>query len=446
MSSYIKVKFIDYPTAPSYVYSATLIQERYKHDFLEILFRDWDVQYEAVAPGSPVEVTIKSVTDKKKFFGYVHHIEPKKTPGTNFTKVSIIGASFLFKSPSQTTYLNTTADTVIKKIAKAHGFVCYADPHPRVYKQISQAGQSDWELITKLAKQCGYALRAENTELYFHPMLKNYTLFRKEAPVFTMRSAQSIYGTSIYSFEPLIGDTIEYADAKKSAVAVSGVDLETASPIKHTQTKANKKTRSKSKQDFFDDFNSSAVALTLDVARHEATAAEARNSFPYRGRAEVIGNVSLKPNFPVYLKGLGKVYSGYWMVLKATHKIVEEKRNVYKYTTEIELGVDSLGEAERWIDNQEVVEPNSVSKRTIVPGVKHTTTKPTTSIKKVSNIISPQLTAPFGSTSNRATTTTSGQALQPNIWRSDNTSATNAKEEPVKSAAVTARIARGFAL
>lgn len=445
-SSYIKIKFTDYPTAPEYVYSATLYQDRYKHEMLEVQFKDWDVQFDAIAPGSPVEFTLKNATDKKKFYGYVHHFELVRTPGSNFTTVYVIGASYVFKSPSQETYLNTTADVVIKKIAKKHNFVCYADPHPRVYKQISQAGQSDWEFINRLAKQCGYVIRAENTELYFHPMLKNYTLFRTSAPIFVMRHAQSIKGTTIYSFRPLIGESIEYPDAKKSAVAVSGVDVETAAPIKFTKPKANKKTRKKTKQEFFDAFDPLSVVPGLEVAKYEAEAAEARNSFPYRASVEVLGHVDLKPNSPIYLKGLGDVYSGYWMILKSTHKIIEEQRNVYKYTTLLEVGIDSLGGVEPWVDNASVENPTSLSKRVVIPGVKHTVIKPTTSIKKTSNIITPQLTAPFGTVTNREVVTVSGQPLQPNTWSSDVRSITDIKEEAITSATIVERKLKRLAL
>ena len=445
MFKYISVDFTDTPDKPSYVYSATLYQERHSHEMLELKFRDWGLDFDVISPGSPVKVLFYGVNNKKNFYGYVHHVEPDRTPGTNFATVTVIGASYVFKETAQTVYLNTTADQVVKKLATKHKFACFAEPHPRVYPQISQSGHSDWELINRLAKQCGYSVRAENTELYFQPILQDYTKFRESAPVFTMRPAQAIEGSTLYSFKPMIGETLEYDDAKKAAVAVAGVDLYSSSTIKHTQPKANTKTKKKSKQEFFDAFDASTVVLNQEVAAYEAAAAEARNSFPYRATVEVLGDPSLRPNYPVYLQGLGTSYSGYWTILKAEHRIVEEKRNVQKYTTVLEVGTDSLGSVNTWIDNQNITQPSAMVKRIIIPGVRQTAVAPTSSLNSTSKLIGPQSAAPFGSVSNRAVTTTGGQATTPNVWTSGLTSTNSTVQETTTSPVITNRILRNTA-
>jgi phage protein D len=442
MFKFILVDFKDVPNKPKFVYSATFYQNRYRHELVEITFRDWAIDYDNVSPGSPVEILLSGVGSSKKFYGYVHHIEPNQTPGTNFTTVTLIGASYVMKAKHQKVYRNTTADQVVKKIAKKHKFVCYVEPHGRVYPQISQSGHSDWEFINRLAKQCGYSVRVENTELYFQPILHDYTEYRETAPIFVMRGAQSVYGSSMYSFKPTIGETIEYEDALKSANAVLGVDLNTSSLVKHTPQKKVKKTKSKSKQDFFDSFDPLAVALNPEVAKFESEATDARNSFPYRATVEVLGNAELKPNYPVYLEGLGKTYSGYWTILSATHKVIEEKRNVYKYTTVLEVGTDSLGSTKKWTDGKTINSPSAVGKRIIKPGVRQTKKKSKTVLKKTSKINSPQLKAEFGSTANRGTTNKSGQSTSPNVWASDSASQNFSFTEKVTSAAVKARISR----
>jgi hypothetical protein len=442
MFKFISVDFKGVSNKPKFVYSATFYQNRHAHELLEIMFRDWDIDYDNVTPGSPAEVLLSGTGTSRKFYGYVLHVEPIKTPGTKFTTVTLIGASYVMKAKHQKVYRNTTADQVVKKIAKSHGFVCYSEPHGRVYPQISQSGHSDWEFINRLAKQCGYSVRVENTELYFQPILHDYTEYRESAPYFIMRDAQSIAGSTLYSFKPIIGETIEYEDALKAAVAISGVDLNTSSLVKHTPQKKVKKTKSKSKQDFFDSFDPLAVALNPEVAKFEAEASDARNSFPYRATVEVLGNIDLKPNYAVYFEGLGKNYSGYWTVLSATHKIIEDKRNVYKYTTVIEVGTDSLGSTNKWIDGKMVSSPSTLGKRIIKPGVRQTKKKAKTVLKKTSKINSPQLKAPFGSTANRGTTLKSGQASSSNTWKSNSTSQNFSFTEKITSPAVKARTAR----
>jgi hypothetical protein len=156
----------------------------------------------------------------------------------------------------------------------------------------------------------------------------------------------------------------------------------------------------------------------------------------------VIGNIDLKPNYPVYLGGLGKNYSGYWTILSATHKIIEEQRNVYKYTTVLEVGTDSLGLTNKWIDGKTVNSPSALGKRIIKPGVRQTKKKAKTVLKKTSKINSPQLKAEFGSTTNRGTANKSGQSKSPDIWASDSASQNFSFTEKITSAAVKARTSR----
>ena len=180
MFNYVKVTFPETTSSPTILHSATLYQNRYEHEIAVLRFKDWGVEYDAVQDGSPVQVDFMGTGNKSKtLYGYVHHIRLNRSPGKYFTEVTVIGGSYLMKQQSQTIYYNTTADAVIKQIAQKYNFAVYAEYHPRVYQQISQAGHTDWELCVRLAKQCGYTLRSTNTELYFQPMLKDYTEDRK---------------------------------------------------------------------------------------------------------------------------------------------------------------------------------------------------------------------------------------------------------------------------
>ena len=439
MFNYVKVKFPESPSVqPSFVYSATLKQNRYSHEIMTITFRDWDLPYEVVEPNSPVNVTMYGPGKRREFYGYVHHIAPEQTPGKNFVTVVLIGASFLMKRQSQKIYKNATADRVVREIAKKHNFVCYSVPHPRVFPQISQTGHSDWELMVRLAKQCGYTLRATNTELYFQPILEDYTKYRAEAPRFVKKPTSSLDGTTIYSFNPVIGETIEFDDARKAAVAVSGVDVLTASQVSYTKQKANKKTRKKKKSEILDQFDTVSVAPSLDVAKYEAEAAEARNAFPYRAKVEVIGDPTLRPDFPVYLDGLGQTYSGFWTVLSTEHVIVEEELNRHRYTTILEVGTDSLGKADRWTDSKEILSPDYLPQRTLIPNVKQTKVAPKTQLKKTGRRPTPQTETSFGSVKNRSRTA----SVSAPTWKSATPTLSAVIPQATKSSAVINRLSR----
>jgi hypothetical protein len=401
MFKYVIATFPETTAPPIAVYSAVLHQKRYHHEIIQLTFSHWGVDYDDVSAGSPLKVVIESEKDRREFYGYVHHVKTHKTPGTNFTEVVAISSSFSFKTQTQKIWKNITADAIIKQLAAKHNFVAYTVPHPRVYPQVAQAGHSDWSFMVRLAKQCGYSLRTENTELYFQPMLEEYTKYRQEAPVFSM-APEWRGGTTIYSFVPLVGEDLHLDGDIKGATAVSGVDASSKQAVKVTQQLRNKTTREKNQIEFFDRIDTSTVIPDIQTAAHEAKAVEERNTFPYRATVEVIGHPNLRPDKPIYLDGLGIDYSGYWTILEAEHKIVKEDRNSEVYTCKLLVGTDSLGKADAWTDAKTILSPDYAPKRSILPNVKQTTIKPTTSFKKTTNNLSPQIKPSFGTLQNRA--------------------------------------------
>jgi phage protein D len=440
MFNYVSVEFPQTTLGPKYVYSLSLIQKRYNHEIAVIGFRDWGVEYDVITPGSPVHMTITGTDGRRDFYGYIHHVALDKSPGKNFTEVTAVGGSMPMKQPSQTVYVNKTADQIVKEIATKYNFACYAVPHPRVYAQVAQAGHTDWELMVRLAKQSGYSLRAENTELYFQPLLEDYTKYRAEAPKFVMRSVNHPDGSSLYRFKMLVGESIEYGDETKAATAVSGMDKYADEPVSITQVIRDKRTRLKTQNEFFDKFDTSVVATDSSIAKYEAEAAESRSRFPYRATVEVLGDPTLKPDMPVYLDGIGTPYSGYWVVLETEHKVVEEQLNNQMYTTILTVGTDSLGSATSWTDSQRITAPDSRPKRTIIPNQKQTKVRPRTTLNVKSKIVTPAKQGTFGNPKNRSKAV-DVKSIEPSIWQSTTSSLNNIITEPKKPSAVVNRLA-----
>jgi phage protein D len=441
---FISVSFPDAPEGPRAVYKAVLMQKTYEHELLILTFKDWNPNYESIRPGTPIEVTMSANTTPRNFFGYIHHITPSATPGKMFTEVVCIGGSFPLKQASQTTYRDCTADQVIKEICIKHSLRFIGKPHPRVYEMVSQAGYTDWQLAVRLAKQIGYTLRGENTDIYFEPILNDYELYKDTAKVFVMKDASDVTGSTLYSFQPSIGESIEYDGEMKSAVAISGVDRFSKAAMAQTKQKRNKTTKAKRQDEFFDRFNSLVVAPNAEIATYEADAAEARNSFPYRGTASVIGDPTLRPNMPVYLSGLGPTYSGYWTVLSAEHVMVETERNVPTYVTNIVVGTDSLGSV-NGVAGIEIAVPG-IPKRLIKPGVasgKPKTSKPL--IKSSARRSSNQNKGSFGKIGNRQKVT--AKVKQPSTWVADKkTTRVTFTPKKIKSPTVANRVRSRAAL
>jgi hypothetical protein len=442
MFNFIRVSFPETDFGPTAVYSAEIIQEKYKHDIIKMKFRDWDVSYDILNPGSPVQVRIAGVTENKDIYGYIHHIKPDRTPGKNFTEMVVIGASYPFRQPSQTIYKDITADQVAVQIAEKYNFACYAVPHPRVYPQIAQAGHTDWELLVRLAKQSGYTLRATNTELYFQPMHEDFHRYKEEAKTFTMRQANDSAGSTMYSFRPIIGEDIDYDGNIKSAPAAVGVDTFTNTPMSFTQQKRETSTRAKEQSEFFDSFLTDTVANTPEIAKYESEASDLRGSFPYRAVAEVLGSASLQPDMPVYLNGIGSNYSGFWTILKVEHKIIEEELNRHRYTTILHVGTDSLGETLIGPDSREITQPPARPIRKLLYGVRQTKVRPVTYLNRITVPVNATERGSFGSIENRAKLNINNRDTSPARWVTGIRSLDPIVNEPITEQFVVERLER----
>jgi phage protein D len=413
MFDYITIDFPLSNIGPGRVYAFELITQRYAHEMVKVSFKDWDVNFLSIKPGTPVQCELKSNTSSRMFYGYVHNIETESSPGKNFAELLLIGASYKLKQADQKIYTNVTADQVVKQIADKHGFSYYVEPHPRVYEQIAQAGHTDLELMVRLARQSGYSLRLQNTEIYFSPLMTDYSSMRASAPSFVMTEANSPEGSTIYSFNMLAGESILFEDAFKSAVKVSGVDPFAKTIFSETNKDKLAVTRNISSTEFFDSFATNVVAPTYAIAQSEALAADAKNRFPYRASASVIGDPQLRPDMPVYLTGINKYYDGYWTIISARHKVVETNRNIYTYLTEMELGADSIGGALIWDDGKTISEPTN-SARVIIRNENVATITPNSKLTSTTSPVNALEYSGFTEASNRAQ-----NAVTRRYWQSD---------------------------
>jgi phage protein D len=345
------------------------VQNRYAHEIAVVRFKDWNVQYNEIRPTSPVQCTIRGKDFSREFVGYIHDIKPSMSPGTKTIAITLIGASYSLKQAKQRVFENMTADKIVSQIAAEHGFAVFAEPHPRVYEQVAQTGQTDLQLMSRLARQCGYSLRLENTTIYFQSLTTDYVKNRQSAPVFEMRDANDPEGSTLYSFNLTVGESVNYVDAYKSASQVGGVDPVTISPVITTNQIRPDTMRDKSQPEIFDNYATEIVAPSYEAAYYEAYALDQKNKFPYRATAKVIGNPNVRPDQPVYLSGIGADYTGYWIVLSSRHDIVETQPNVFTYTTVLEVGADSLGQASV-MESLLVTAPSATTTRSLTAGVR----------------------------------------------------------------------------
>lgn len=436
MLDFVELNFPQAQLPPLRVADLHLHQERGKHEFATVKLKNWNISYDSLRPGTPAQFKLKSNGHIREFNGYIHHVTPHITPGTNWVEVHLIGASYHLKQASQQIYKNVTASDVVKKIAKKIGFAYNVVDHPRIFKQIAQAGLTDLEMLQHLAKKCGYSLRIQNAEIHFQPVTKLHDELKAIAKIFTMKDANAP-GTTIYSFKPHIGESLDQEGEYKAAIAVSGVDKFNVSTIQKANQKRPKAGKIRAEAEYFDRFDTTAVVHEQEVAKHESVSADERVRFPYRATAEVLGTADVHPDMPVYIDGVGQEYGGYWTVLAVEHKVVLHDATQHIYTSVLHLGADSLGKDVSRGSSPAVGRPKETPQRLIVPGVRQTNKRPVTKLKAGSKNPAPKKSpVGFGKVNNRPRPKVAKKTIVAGKWASSSGNLKTVQKRKTPSPAV----------
>jgi hypothetical protein len=275
-----------------------------------------------------------------------------------------------------------------------------------------------------------------STAIYFQPITQEYDETILEAPIFTKNDAGFRGVSGIYEFKPVIGETLVRQGADKSAVAVAGVDPRSKIPFRVTNQVRSKPLRKISQKEFFDKHATKVVANDFGIAKLESISVDERSRFPYVAEALVVGTSRVHPGMPVYLDGLGDVYSGYWMVLEVEHIVEETSRNFESFVTRMTLGTDSLGEA----DSKYPLKPPTKPIRVINPGVRKTVTKPRSNIKAAGLSVKPLSEIGLVKRKNREGGVST--SLSATTWAADKGDLKTKKPEKQQSAIVRAKVAK----
>lgn len=223
------VKFPKTPNIELLLIGAELHQEVEAHDILILTFKGKPKKDTTVITSSdPVEFTYKSGDKSSVFQGYVYDIDPKSTTQTHMTQIWCVAASAVLKDSDQVIFKNVTADQVVSKICAKRGLTAITQRHPRLRDMIIQAGQTDWQLLRRIAKQTGFALKAENTTVFFMSKNKIYQDKKPNAPYFKysdgITKQQRSVGTCL-EFIPMVSD-----DSLETGVRVDRVMTGVSNP------------------------------------------------------------------------------------------------------------------------------------------------------------------------------------------------------------------------
>lgn len=386
------------------VYSAKLRQDRYMHDLGVVVLRNWDLPEKLIAPGTPMLIQLRSIKGTKQFPGFVSHIKKVIQTDKRFIEITFIGASNRMKQKRKKVWKKVTVSQVARKIAKDYKFAADVTNHPRVFSQLAQHGESDWEFLVKCAKKCGYLFRVEGTTLIFKPIDEYFNKYKYYAPTYTIANLASdkrtIVGSDLYSFNPLIGENIPFPDSTKSAKSYSGVNPYTKKSHKYSSQRNVKGKRQNIKPPLFDTFDTNVVAPGIDIAKSHSDAFAEINKFPYRANGSVIGSPNLMPGMPIYLNGVGTEFNGYWIVLSLEHIIHNISPVDFKYVTNIEVGIDSLGPT-NYSANDSAVAPLYENVVYVEPNIRQIAKTPSSLLRTIRIPTNNDFSVSYGKLTNR---------------------------------------------
>ena len=161
-----------FPKAPKFnmmLLTAELQQSESAHDYLILTYKgSIDNKSESIIEvDEPVIFNWGDGINSKEFIGYIHTIEKMTTPANTYTRIKCINNSAILKKSNKKIYKNMTSSQIVEEICKAYDIVPKTSYHPYTHTNLVQSGNSDWQLLSQLAKYTGYGLRASNTSLTF---------------------------------------------------------------------------------------------------------------------------------------------------------------------------------------------------------------------------------------------------------------------------------------
>ena len=230
---------------------AELYQVGSEHDMLILHFKgNPDPKQNAILSKDPVIFNFRSQKLESTWNGYVTQVRQTNTVVGGNTDIVCIGASFYLKDTSQKIYKNVTADQVVSRIATKHSMQAVTQRHPRVKSSIVQAGQSDWQLLRRLAKSTGFILRCENSSILFVSVDKIYKDKKASAPYFHYVGNDDNTGSTTkelrmigtcFAFKPIVSDSSPDTGVRVDRV-ITGMHAQTGSVLSTTHKHKSKVT------------------------------------------------------------------------------------------------------------------------------------------------------------------------------------------------------------
>lgn len=323
-------------------YGMRLYQSRGEHDVAEIIC----VINSATTPqsGTPLVVTWGPATQpNRSWYGYVHTSDRALTDTLNEVKMTCVGPSYALAGGGQTVWPGATASAVVEEITRARGLAVDDTATTRTYEHVSQAGQTEWELINRLAKENSRFVTMDGATVRFlskQAILAGFLL--DTAPTFAYRTNTL---NNVIHYQGVQSEDPGSSTARAGIKAFAGVDPRTGSVITQYGVPGGTPFGSYNGSPLFTDVQSQYSVTSLEEAAALSDAALELSSWKYQMLATVKGDTRLKPGVVIVMQNVGK-FAGAWVIHDVIHTLDE-----HGYSCELTLVSDALGQPPRQFQN-----------------------------------------------------------------------------------------------
>lgn len=337
----------------------TLTQEYGQHDVLKatiiVPYLHPNIsQLTAWADNAAISVTWGRLSPMtiSTWYGYVNHHELQSTVQDGKRAVQmdyyIIGTSKPMNTAVNKTWLNVTASTIAQQLAQKYFLRCVFTNSTWTLDYEVQAGETDFNFLSRIAQKIGYRFLVSGGTLYFVDPLMMFSS-ASTSFVFTYTIDNSLgYQDTAANFHRMAGDNLP--GAAVATRSISGIDDSTNALFSVTPSAAAS-TSALSSVTTAPTTTAAAASTTSGILvqrndKFARTTAEAQTmvnavqqlaQFQVGCTVDVQGNTLLYPGKVVSLTGkaLPDSAAGYYFITKASHQIyasgwTDATKDIYK--------------------------------------------------------------------------------------------------------------------
>lgn len=238
----------------------------------------------------------------------------KATARAARNEVTCVGITYPLKGRGIESWTDVTTWWLVEEFGRRFRIRTRVDRVGKLRAAVLQKGRSHWEMLSELAKEDGLLLFVSGNTLQLRDPRLLEEEERKAARVLALR-ASGIGRLRKITTEmgEVTADGVSAAEYVSTGATSSGAEIVVTSRTSQYRARSSRRT-------FLTEFVETPVRSVAE-GRAELESAERRGYFPYTAEIEADGDPAIRPGAGLHLEGVGEKASGFWIVLKAEHRV-----------------------------------------------------------------------------------------------------------------------------